>query len=810
MTSPTQDRRYGVSANLGMKAPCRLATTANITLNALQSIDGVTTAAGDRVLVKDQSTSTQNGIYVADTGTWTRDLDFDGSLDVAEGTVVLIAEGSTNGGKVFRQTTASPIPGSTAITFQEGLFSGITSTYFIQAGTGAVQRVTQDKMRELVSVKDFGATGSGSPTNDAAAINLALAVGGDIYVPAGTYYLGTTALAIPANTRIYCDKNAKFTANTAVPGNLPIAYFVINGDDVEIDGAFLDFVANPFSAYDASHIGAMIRIASGCNRVKIHRCRSNYVMHSVYGGLTDNNLTEIEISHNNFNSIDGDIALLGKSPKDIIVDDNDFPVQQYTPGYVCGGRIQIHTGWSPAAPTSFTQAMYDDDYGERITITNNRMYKSGIRPVRLTNLKEVVIANNSHMSAVGNYTGADNGICDDHYTLNFIRGFSVTGNTVYGGGENFIDVLSCQHGSITGNTCEMIDTTGVMLDFAEQYIADSANNPQLPAITNRLVLINRDITINGNTLQAMFPFEIMNAQGVTFSGNTLSKNPSAVGLVTANWVPISIFDGAAYPGTGYHAYRFFAESRNHWLCNIKMHSNNALIGVPKDCTVDAATDLFTTTTDHEFITGDEIEFTVGGTQTTVTFPTGIFFAWHYFVIKVGAATFRVATSYANAVAGTYEDITAAGLTVAGEKMYAQLAVPNNSISWTNAYIDKNARVEFDENIPSRWQKLASSAVSSGIATGSNNYFTHVAIDVIANPAVDYQGGGPKSDINKYLPIPQSVLMFSTASSAGSTISGTYGMELARQAPNALAFNKGYRLGPWSAMSTDEYVRVRAW
>ena len=57
MVSPSTDRRYGVSGNLAMKAPCRVATTANITLNGLQTIDGVTVAAGDRVLVKDQSSS---------------------------------------------------------------------------------------------------------------------------------------------------------------------------------------------------------------------------------------------------------------------------------------------------------------------------------------------------------------------------------------------------------------------------------------------------------------------------------------------------------------------------------------------------------------------------------------------------------------------------------------------------------------------------------------------------------------------------------------------------------------------------------
>lgn len=62
---------------------------------------------------------------------------------------------------------------------------------FIQAGTGAVSRTAQDKMRDTVSVKDFGAVGDGS-TDDSAAIQAAIddraaRGGGMVFVPAGTY-----------------------------------------------------------------------------------------------------------------------------------------------------------------------------------------------------------------------------------------------------------------------------------------------------------------------------------------------------------------------------------------------------------------------------------------------------------------------------------------------------------------------------------------------------------------------------------------------------------------------------------------------
>jgi hypothetical protein len=66
-----------VAAGLSWKQPVIVATLANITLSGLQTIDGYTTLAGDRVLVKNQSNAAQNGIYIAATGAWARSTDAD-------------------------------------------------------------------------------------------------------------------------------------------------------------------------------------------------------------------------------------------------------------------------------------------------------------------------------------------------------------------------------------------------------------------------------------------------------------------------------------------------------------------------------------------------------------------------------------------------------------------------------------------------------------------------------------------------------------------------------------------------------------
>lgn len=118
MTSTPTSRLEGLTTTLGMKAPVKVATTANITLSGEQTIDGVSCIAGDRVLVASQSTGAENGIYLVNSSAWTRAADWNGSRDVVRGTRVPIAEGSTYQGKVFYVTTANPITiGTTALSF---------------------------------------------------------------------------------------------------------------------------------------------------------------------------------------------------------------------------------------------------------------------------------------------------------------------------------------------------------------------------------------------------------------------------------------------------------------------------------------------------------------------------------------------------------------------------------------------------------------------------------------------------------------------------------------------------------------------
>ena len=123
---------------LDPKASVVVATTANITLSATQTIDGIAVIAGDRVLVKNQTTSSQNGIYVVAAAAWTRAVDMSVWSEVP-GAYVFIEKGTTyaDTGWVCTSDQGGTLDTS-AVTW--GQFAGAGS---VTAGTGISVSGTQ-------------------------------------------------------------------------------------------------------------------------------------------------------------------------------------------------------------------------------------------------------------------------------------------------------------------------------------------------------------------------------------------------------------------------------------------------------------------------------------------------------------------------------------------------------------------------------------------------------------------------------------------------------------------------------------------
>jgi hypothetical protein len=205
-------------SGLEWKASAAVATTANITLSGLQAIDGYTTLANDRVLVKNQTTQSQNGIYVAASGAWTRSTDADVSAELNNATLY-ITNGTLNTDTGWTQTTINPTIGTSNIVFVQ--FSG-SGTYVAGTGlqligntfsnTGVLNITTSSGLSTNTS-----ATGAVSITNTGVTSNVA---GTNISVSAATGPVTISTSATPSFTTVASTVStgtAPFTVTSTTP-----------------------------------------------------------------------------------------------------------------------------------------------------------------------------------------------------------------------------------------------------------------------------------------------------------------------------------------------------------------------------------------------------------------------------------------------------------------------------------------------------------------------------------------------------------------------------------------------------------------
>jgi phage-related tail fiber protein len=135
-------------SNQDWKSSCRVASTVNVSVSTAPStIDGITLTINDRVLLKNQTTASQNGIYVFNGAgvAMTRSTDADSSSEVTSQLAVSIEEGTVNALTSWRLTNTGTITiGTTSLTFQ--LFFSVTSP---------VLRVSNKVMAASVTSVDF-------------------------------------------------------------------------------------------------------------------------------------------------------------------------------------------------------------------------------------------------------------------------------------------------------------------------------------------------------------------------------------------------------------------------------------------------------------------------------------------------------------------------------------------------------------------------------------------------------------------------------------------------------------------------------
>lgn len=119
MHAATKQYVDAVAQGLDPKASVRVATTTNISLSGTPTIDGLVVVEATRVLVKNQTTASQNGIYVVSSGAWSRSVDADNSSKVTAGMYTYVEQGNTQASTGWNLLTSNVTLGSTSLTFSQ-------------------------------------------------------------------------------------------------------------------------------------------------------------------------------------------------------------------------------------------------------------------------------------------------------------------------------------------------------------------------------------------------------------------------------------------------------------------------------------------------------------------------------------------------------------------------------------------------------------------------------------------------------------------------------------------------------------------
>lgn len=249
MTDVT-DRIQGVTSSVAIKAPCLTVAATPITLAGLQSVNGVTLAESDRVLVVGQADNTENGIYNASSGAWSRALDFDGARDAVRGTLVPVPYGTDDTSNIYELTTADPVRiGTSELTFELRYFSSSVDTTALNYALTDAEDLAASKppnylfyrlpgdLRRYLGVGD-NSTDNTDPIVDA--ISQCTERGDPVYVPPGIFIAGECA--IQSGLRIFGDgRNSclklKSGANARVLSSTNAAQYI---DDVLIESLQID------------------------------------------------------------------------------------------------------------------------------------------------------------------------------------------------------------------------------------------------------------------------------------------------------------------------------------------------------------------------------------------------------------------------------------------------------------------------------------------------------------------------------------------------------------------------------------------
>ena len=311
-----------VSGNTLYKStPVRVVSTSNITLSGTQTIDSVSVAVGDRVLVTGQSDNTKNGIWVVADLAWTRAFDFDKVGNIKKGMFIYVAEGGNHNETVWKLTSQPTTIELHAITFEKWL--GVETRGLAQ-NTVAGLVVRQSK---------------GTYTSRAITVS-----GQGITVTNGDGISGNPLLSLnstpnnTASTIMARDATGSFVAQNAVlNGNLTVNGIVIDGGSLVGSTSTFNLVSTNALTINLGDVATNITAgAAGSNGT--FRIKNDNVL--IDGNLTVNGTTTT--TNSTVVTIDDPILTLGGDTAPVSDDAKDRGVEFR---YYSGAAKKGFFGW---------------------------------------------------------------------------------------------------------------------------------------------------------------------------------------------------------------------------------------------------------------------------------------------------------------------------------------------------------------------------------------------------------------------------------------------------------------------------------
>lgn len=383
---------------------------------------------------------------------------------------------------------------------------------FIQAGTGAVPTNVQAKLRQTVSVMDFGATGDGT-TDDKAAIQLAINSGSAVYFPKGTYKVASV-LAVPTGMKLYANGDATILSTIT---SVPLSYqqiFVatVAVSNISVQGLKFQTSQVAFSAFGfqklVTNLDLLNNECQGCGLITTFEgaanalIEGNYIHSPAHEGVFNDYARAIQIS----------CGFSGTGTSNLNVSNNTI-LGSWTHGIeVFGGDVM-----ASVVPT-------DAKNINGVTVSGNIVKATA---ANTTSAGAIWFSQAANVTVTGN-------VCEAYWDVGIdfeaCRNAVASGNTLRNNNKNLAMYGNSLTVLFTGNTC--YNTVAGL----PMFYAKPANNN---AVDYQVDARNTDITIEGNKFHnAATPtgferLEMGSGGVITVSDNTLTN-------VTINAVYMSL------------------------------------------------------------------------------------------------------------------------------------------------------------------------------------------------------------------------------------------------------------------------------